>query len=396
MKSITAVSFELDDPAECARELAASVREKLTLEKNSMGFLLCDADCDGAEVTGELKKILGIDVAGMTTLAVLDKEGRQEAAVVLMVLSAGDCCFSAAVSPSLKDGDPEAKIAGAYREAAAAVSGYGEKPVLLFTFCPLGTPFTGDKYLEIISKTVPNVPAAGGICSDDYDSQRARTFLSGREYRDALVMVGLWGNAKPLFSLRHVTSKFAERTSRVSSAKNSVVYKVGDETFVQYLKGFGLNTDIEDAALSFTSYPVMLTREGQDETPMMRHISALNKEDGSGTFFGDVPEGTLANVCLVSKKDITASCRESMQYLLEEAGKQSGYEYSTVFCFTCCGRNMILGPENDAEGKIIAELMPPGLSLAGAYCLGEICPARYQDGEVANRFHNCSITFCML
>jgi hypothetical protein len=140
----------------------------------------------------------------------------------------------------------------------------------------------------------------------------------------------------------------------------------------------------------------MLTREGQDETPMMRHISALNKEDGSGTFFGDVPEGTLANVCLVSKKDITASCRESMQYLLEEAGKQTGYQYSTIFCFSCCGRAMILGADSNAEGNIIKEFMPPGLNLAGAYCLGEICPARYQDGEASNRFHNCSITFCML
>ncbi|MDR0720342.1 MAG: FIST C-terminal domain-containing protein [Treponema sp.] len=396
MKSAVAVSYELDDPLGCAQELAASVRERLVFEKNSIGFLLCDADCDGAALTGELKKILGIEVAGMTSLAALDKEGRQEAAVVLMVLTAGDCFFSPAVSAPLGEGDAAGKITGAYKASAAAAAGYGEKAALIFAFCPLGMPFSGDIYPEIFSGASGNVPVIGGICSDDYDYARARTFLSGGEYRDALVMVSVWGNVKPVFSLRHVTSKFAERTRRVSSARGNVVKRVGDETFVEYLKSFGLNTDIEEAALSFTSYPVMLTREGQDETPLMRHILSLNKEDGSGSFFGDVPEGTLANVCLVNKKDITASCGESMQYLLEEAGKQGGYEYSSIFCFSCCGRAMILGADSNAEGSIIRDLIPPGLALAGSYCLGEICPVKYRGGEAVNRFHNCSITFCML
>jgi hypothetical protein len=57
---------------------------------------------------------------------------------------------------------------------------------------------------------------------------------------------------------------------------------------------------------------------------------------------------------------------------------------------------MILGSDSDAEGQILSELLPKNLNLAGAYCLGEICPARYKNGEVSNRFHNCSITFCAI
>jgi len=57
---------------------------------------------------------------------------------------------------------------------------------------------------------------------------------------------------------------------------------------------------------------------------------------------------------------------------------------------------MILGSDSHAEGNVLTELLPDGLALAGAYCLGEVCPTRYKDGVVVNRFHNCSITFCML
>jgi hypothetical protein len=55
-----------------------------------------------------------------------------------------------------------------------------------------------------------------------------------------------------------------------------------------------------------------------------------------------------------------------------------------------------MGTESEAEGTILEELLPDGLTLAGAYCLGEICPTRYVDGMATNRFHNCSFTLCAL
>ena len=397
MKSSTVITYELDDAGKAASELAESIAKELVLEKNSVGIFLCDADVDGASVTGELKKLLGIEIAGMTTLAVLDKDGHHEAAAILTVMTADDCVFSAKASAPLSSPDYENSI----KETCCAIlpedKSYLEKTGVLFSFCPAGLTFSADIYPEIISKELESIPVIGGIASDDYDFERARVFLSGEEYKDSLVLVGIWGNISPVFSIRHVTSRFAERIKRVIEAKGNIVYKVGDETFIKYLESFGLKTDVPDPVLAFTSYPMMLTRsDAEDEVPLMRHISGLNHEDGSGSFFGDVPVGTMANMCLINKNDIVNACRESFGALLDEAGKNPDYKYSTVLCITCCGRAMILGPDSDAEGRVLEEMLPDGISLAGAYCLGEICPALYKDGKVSNRFHNCSITFCML
>jgi hypothetical protein len=141
---------------------------------------------------------------------------------------------------------------------------------------------------------------------------------------------------------------------------------------------------------------MMLTREEGDEVPLMRHIGGLNSADGSGSFLGDVPEGAMANICLISKDDITESCRQSFQALLDKAIDRRDYNHSTILCLSCCGRAMILGADSSDEGRILAELKPGGLTLAGAYCLGEICPTSRNEGKVSNRFHNCSITFCMV
>ncbi len=394
MYSAVAITHELDDAVEGARLLAADILSKLTLKKHSVGLLFCDADMDGAVVTGELKKLLGMEIAGMTTLAALDARGRREAAAVLTVLTADDCDFAVALSDSLAGDDHELNIARAYEKTLAG--GASGNPALLLAFCPYGLPFSGDKYPAVLSRVTGDAPIVGGAASDDYDLERARVFLSGAESRESLVLVALRGRVKPVFAIRHVTSRFAERIRRITDAEGNIVRRVGDESFIQYLEGFGLRTDVSDPLLAFTSYPMMLTRDEEDEVPLMRHISGLNRADGSGSFFGDVPVGAQANICLIGKGDIEAACRESMQALLEAAAGEPHYAYSTVLCISCCGRAMILGPDADAEGRILSEMLPPNLTLTGAYCLGEICPARYRDGKASNRFHNCSITFCML
>jgi len=395
MKSATAMTYELDNAINAAKQLVEAIDKQLVMEKNAIGILLCDADLDGAVVTGELKKQLGIEVAGMTTLATLDRDGHHEAAAVLTVLTADDCSFIAKASKSLAGQDFEQRITEVCTEASLNDQN-SDKPGIVFAFCPYGMPFSGDKYPGILTKIIGAVPIMGGIAADDYDFERSRVFLSGKEYRDSLILVGVWGNLKPVFSIRHVTSRFAERRQKITEANDNIVYKVGDETFVQYLQGFGLKTDVPDPVLAFTSYPMMLTSgDHTDEVPLMRHILDLDMSTGSGAFFGDVPVGTMANICLINKDDIVAACRDSMNALLDEANKQPDYQYSTVLCISCCGRAMILGAESDAEGRVLSELLPGGLSLTGAYCLGEICPTLYKDGKAVNRFHNCSITFCM-
>jgi len=396
MKSATAITYELDNAIKAAGQLAESICMQLSIEKNAVGILLCEADLDGAAVTEELKKRLGIEVAGMTTLATLDKDGHHEAAAVLTVMTSDVCVFTAKASESLANQDYEQKIAEVCRAVTKEYAECGDTMGIMFAFCPNGAPFSGDKYTDIISKEAGDVPIMGGVASDDYDFQRARVFLSGSEYKDSVVLVGVCGGVKPVFSIRHVTSRFAERIRRITSAEGNIVYKVGDETFVRYLESFGLKTDIPDPALAFTPYPMMLTSgDADDETPLMRHIKSLDFKDGSGSFFGDVPIGKMANICLINKNDLVAACRESMNALLVEAEKQPDYKYSSVFCISCCGRAMILGADSGAEGSVLSEMLPDGLALAGAYCLGEICPTLYKDGKAVNRFHNCSITFCM-
>ncbi|MDR1292498.1 MAG: hypothetical protein LBJ91_03770, partial [Clostridiales Family XIII bacterium] len=272
MKSAVSVSFELDDVNQSADQLEHGIREKLDVAAASLGILYCDADVDGAALTGALSERFGCDVVGMTTLAALGPGGMNELSAVFTLLTADDVTFAAEATQSLEADTAPALIGDAYKRIGERIG----KPKLLLIFAPSGMPFAGDVYPDAIAKAAPGVPLLGGVASDDYDFQRARVFISGRELRDAAVFAGLAGGVAPRFFLEHVTSRFAERSLPVTESDGVTVYRVGDESFIKYIEGFGLRTDVSDAIVAFNSYPMMLTREGSDETPLMRHISGLD------------------------------------------------------------------------------------------------------------------------
>ncbi|MDR1856554.1 MAG: FIST C-terminal domain-containing protein [Desulfovibrio sp.] len=394
MKSAVALTKELDDAKKAAGQLAEAIRGRLTFERHAVGLLFCDSDMDGATVTGELGEILGCEVAGMTALAVFGPEGRHDAAAVLTVLTAQDCTFIATMSSSLADDGRKDAIADTCRRLVRPDD--GKAPGLALTFCPFAVRTPGDVYPAVFAKHLPGVPMIGGVASDGYDLANTRTFLSGRESADAMVAVGLHGEVHPSFALRHVTSHFAERLRRVTESSGNVVRRIGDQTVVQYLESVGLKTDVTDPLLAFAAYPLMLIQDtGVEETPVMRHIAAIDHGTGAVTFVGDVPEGVLANVCMVTRQDLEASCRESSASLLAEPGAAPG-DASTVLCFSCFGRATLLGQHPNAEGDILARMLPEGMALSGAYCLGEISPTGHGRDGIRNRFHNCSIAFCLL
>ncbi|MDR1421952.1 MAG: FIST C-terminal domain-containing protein [Coriobacteriales bacterium] len=435
MKSTTVTTYELDDSNAAVAELVQAVRVSLSLpsgiasddtsidntriddtnidntriddttvraaslplQKSGLGILLTDADADGAALSGGVSKALGIPVAGFTSLATFDPEGYHTGAIVLTVLIADDVVFTAAVSEPLTT-DHRQRMIDTYYATVPDNALPGEHPALILSFAPNGESFSGDKYPEIISEVAGGAPIIGGVCSDDDDYSRARVFLSGKEYPDSLVLVSFWGNVRPVFSIRHVTSQFAEHIRRVTRSHDNIVEQVGDEDFITYLETFGLNTQISDPLLAFIAYPLMLTREDEDEVPLMRHILDLDHAEGLGIMVGDVPEDTLANICLIKPDDLKVSARESMTDLIKcvTAVAPDDYRYSTMLCISCCGRSVILGNHPEAEGDVLAKMLPPGLTLSGAYCLGEICPTRYADNVATNRFHNCSFAFCAI
>jgi len=400
MKSIVVTTSMLDDMQLAARELAEQVENGIELMANSAGLLFCDSEIDHAALLAALGDRLSFPLIGCTTIGTLDTQsGFSEYAISLTVLTADDCRFCPAVSGPVRRDNLEQETAAVYARAAQEL---GCEPRMIFAFPCYQLDIMLDAYSKALTKVSGGLPVFGGLPSANAPGVNA-ILADGQVHSDRLGLLLIGGAAKPLFSTKIVLSNVAEQKRTVTQAKDNVIYRVGDVTFVEYLKSIGLMVEAvlsEDNTLVFVSNPLLVEGTGADDdgVPMVRTLHALDMECGSGTAIGKVPQGSILSVGQLRREDIQLSARACIEDLLHQIreSKADGYKYSTILCATCIGRFMIMVPDSGLEGEILTGAIGRDYTLSGFYGYGELCPTSMRNGAASNKAHNESITMCAL
>jgi hypothetical protein len=402
MRSIVAVTEEMDDAEAAVGELLDQIGARGPLGKNSCGFVYCDVEMDHGNFIAALQKKLPFDVVGCTSIANFEtNRGAQILSAVLLVLTGDDVRFGVALTDALTPENLSQELRTAYEKARIAAEGPGK---MLFLVPPFGDVTPLDEYVETLSAISGNIPIFGGLPSSSVANGDILTYADGRIFMDRAGIVLVEGNVRPVFSVQNVLSELSGQKHVVSKAEKNVLYTVEDMSFVDYLRHVGLPVDdlIAQGDLAvYVSTPLKVNiskNADRDKIPVSRTIRTLNPSDGSGVLFGSISEGSAVSVVTMKRQDIQDSCKMAIREIQEkiEAEKDSGYTYSTLLCVSCGGRYMVMGDDKDVEGDILVENLPDGLTLSGFYAYGEICPTIIENGMAVNRVHNESIVLCAL
>lgn len=402
MRSIVAVTSEMDDARKAVEELLAQIESKRPLDKNSCGFVYCDVEMEHESFLTVLREKLPFEIVGCTSIATFDTEnGARIMSAVLVVLTADDVQFSVALTDPLDQGNLRNELSRAYDKTVAEI---GEPGKLLFLIPPFNDTIPLDEYIDILSELSGDIPIFGGLPSSNIADGDILMYANGRAFADRAAIVLVGGNVRPLFSVQNVLSTFSEQKSTVTQAEKNVIYKVGDMTFVDHLRSIGLLVDelISQGDLAvYVSTPLKVNlnkNDNNDGIPVVRTIKTLNPEDGSGVLFGAISEGSTISIATMKRQDIQDSCRQAIQDILSKinANQDEDYSYTTLLCVSCGGRYMVMADDKDVEGNILVENLPKNLTLSGFYAYGEICPTIVRDGKAVNRIHNESIVMCAL
>ena len=360
LKSTTAVTYELDDVASGTDELARATKDNLTLARNSFGLMFCDT------------------------------------------VTSDDVNFSIATSEPLTGDNIAEQIASTYERAKASLEG---EPKLILVFPPYLLGIMLDIYPRELERVSGGLPVFGGLPAHDDMQGRTAIYCGDSATNDRMTLLLMSGNVKPVMTVKNSLGTLANLKRTVTEAKENVVYKVGDDSFVEFLRRFGL--DVEKLAnpaertISFTTYPLLLENTGgenPDGIPVVRTLHGVNLEEGTGTAIGEVPRGSVISVGILQPKDIEKSSYDSIRDLTEKmaASKAEGYEYSTVFAISCVARYYVMANKNMLEADILRQELPPGLSMSGYYSFGEICPTSVRSSKAMNAAHNESLVLLAL
>lgn len=170
-----------------------------------------------------------------------------------------------------------------------------------------------------------------------------------------------------------------ERVITQSSA--NVLYTIDDKPALELYKSY-LGDFAADLPGSGLRFPISV-RENVNTTPLIRTLLAVDEEQQSLTFAGDVPQGHLCRLL-----------KTNMDLLIEHAGlaaESSKYEYPEEFlvvAVSCVGRRLVLGQLCEEELEVIRETLGEKALITGFYSYGELS----EKGESRCTLHNQTMT----
>ena len=395
MRSFVNITEQIDDLPLAVEELLLGATPE-ALQKNTFGILFCYSDMDTPGLAAALAPKAGFPFLGCTAIAAMEQSrGFHDMAATLMILTADDCTFASAVSDPITPLNVAEQIG---KTCDSVRQKLGEEPKLLFALPPYILEIMLDEYSSGFNQFCPGIPVLGGLPSYNATGDQNLTIYGGEAYSDRLVLLAAGGNLRPVFSVQNVTSVDADRKRKVTQAKDNVIYRVGNQTFTDYLREVGLPVDSltqGNTTITFVSNPLLL-ENAQDDFSFARTLHEINLDEGSGTAIGQIPVDATISICSLQRSEIEQAAVIGIKALAEKmaAFQSDGYRYSTVLAVSCIGRHLLMTPNNDAEVNSLLTEFPAGLALSGFYSYGELAPQG--SAQTQNFAHNESLVLCAI
>ena len=213
-----------------------------------------------------------------------------------------------------------------------------------------------------------DVAVTGGLAGDGSAFQHTLVCADGAPGEGLVAALGFYGERLKVGygSLGGWDSFGPERL--ITRSKGNVLYELdGHSALELYKKYLGEHAAGPAEALLF---PLAL-RAGDEGYGLVRSVAAVNEEDQSMTFFGDMPEGGYARLMKANFDRLVDGAAGAAHAGYEMLGS---VEPELALLISCVGRKLVLKQRIEEEIESVREVLGENTALAGFYSYGEICP----------------------
>ncbi len=241
------------------------------------------------------------------------------------------------------------------------------------------------------SETDSRIPISGGILAEETRNFSHAYVIADRPAKKLLAIgIGFYGDIDTFYGSDSGWDDFGiERV--ITKSSGNIVYEIDGKPALDLYKKY-LGDFQKDLPVGGLRFPLNVWEDGDIENskPVIRTLMAINEEEKSLTFVGDVPEGAMARLM---KTNIDGLIDGS-----ESAIKMTGFQPSNIpsYCLavSCIGRRLVLNQLTEEELSVLLEHVGDEVEITGFYSYGEIAPF---SKELKNcRFHNQTMTLTLI
>jgi len=233
------------------------------------------------------------------------------------------------------------------------------------------------------SSLTTDVVVTGGLAGDDANFSKTWVLVDNKPISNYVTAIGFYGdNFRIAYGSQGGWKKFGI-DRMVTEAKDNILYKLDDSPALAVYKKY-LGDKSAELPASGLLYPLMIKEAGSTESKV-RTILAINEEDQSITFAGDIPNGSEVMFMKATFDELIEGASNAGNDL-----KNFNHDNQEAACIaiSCVGRKLVLGQKTEDELEAVYNLFGENVEQIGYYSYGEISPLK--DGKCD--LHNQTMT----
>lgn len=252
-----------------------------------------------------------------------------------------------------------------------------------------GKDINGSRLVEGIRQAVPkHVTVFGGLAGGGVTFDTTYTLLNGDITHNKVVAIGFYGDSIRAHSASEGGWKTFGPLRKVTKAVENILYELDGKPALDLYKEY-LGDKAKDLPGSGLLYPFAILNSETKKPELIRTILAINEDDNSLIFAGNLDEGQLVSLMHSGEDELIEGAENAAQQIADKAVLT---EDSAAICVSCIGRKLLMG--NDTEEELDAVKGVLGKSkFLGFYSNGEI--SALTDGS-GPELHNQTMTVTYL
>lgn len=214
---------------------------------------------------------------------------------------------------------------------------------------------------------VPEVSITGGLAADGADFGKTFVLNNDGIHDKMIIGLGLYGDELNVgYSSKGGWDSFGIERLVTKSHKN-VLYELDGLPALELYKSF-LGEEAKNLPSSGLLFPLSM-RDNETSRPLVRTILAINNEDQSLTFAGNIPQGSYVRLMKANVDRLINGAESSA-----ESAKAITERAELAILISCVGRRLVLKQLVEEEVEVVREIVGPYPKITGFYSYGEIAP----------------------
>ena len=252
-----------------------------------------------------------------------------------------------------------------------------------------GLHVNGSQLTKGVSSVLSNeVVVTGGLAGDGDRFEKTWVIVSGEVRSNYITAVGFYGD---YIRVGHGSKGGWDRLGiarKVTRSNNNVLYELDGQPALDIYKRY-LGEKAEGLPATGLLFPLELQENRRDEESKVRTILAVNEEDKSITFAGDIPEESYVTLMKANFDRLIDGALQAAEMVVLD-----GYSNEPLLniAISCVGRRLVLKQRTEDELEVILETLPEQTKQMGFYSYGEISPLRSGICDL----HNQTMTLTLI